>query len=744
MTKTIDDENEKIIDEPFDRALESRYLVYALSTITSRALPDVRDGLKPVQRRIIHAMGELGLDSSARFKKCAKIVGDVMGKFHPHGDSAIYDTMVRLAQDFSVRYPLVDGQGNFGNIDGDSAAAYRYTEARLTNTGSMLLEGIDEDCVNFRETYSGEDLEPVVLPASFPNLLANGAMGIAVGMATNIPPHNAIELIDACLGLIDDPNLSLDAIMDYIPGPDFPTGGIIVEPKESIKNAYETGKGAIRTRARWSVEDMGRGTWQIIVTETPYMVQKSKLVEKLAELIETKRAPLLADVRDESAEDMRIVLEPKSKTVEPAQLMESLFHLTDLENRFSMNLNVLDKHGIPRIMGLIECLKSFLDYKKELVVKRAAWRKGKIEKRLEILAALLIAYLNLDEIIRIIREEDEPKPVLMAAFNINEVQANAILDTRLRNLRKLEEEAIIKEDLALKKELEELNKLLESDKLQWKKVGKELSATRDAFAKAGDSAKRRTTFDTAPEKGAALAIESLVVKEPITVVLSKRGWIRALKGKIDDLSSVKFKDDDELALSLQCMTTDKIVLFATDGRAFTLMGDKLPSGRGLGEPIRLSIELPEEHDILDMFIPKENEKRIVASSKGYGFVMDEIEFLSQKRGGRNVLTLDAKQKARICAPVAGNFVAIVGENRKLLIFNIEELPNMARGKGVKLQSYKDGGTLDVLSFKGEDGLVWVDSSGRNREMPEWRDYVLRRASIGRMVPRGFSKSGKFK
>lgn len=744
MTKTIDDENEKIIDEPFDRALESRYLVYALSTITSRALPDVRDGLKPVQRRIIHAMGELGLDSSARFKKCAKIVGDVMGKFHPHGDSAIYDTMVRLAQDFSVRYPLVDGQGNFGNIDGDSAAAYRYTEARLTNTGSMLLEGIDEDCVNFRETYSGEDMEPVVLPASFPNLLANGAMGIAVGMATNIPPHNAIELIDACLALIDDADLSLDAIMDYIPGPDFPTGGIIVEPKESIKNAYETGKGAIRTRARWSVEDMGRGTWQIIVTETPYMVQKSKLVEKLAELIETKRAPLLADVRDESAEDMRIVLEPKSKTVEPAQLMESLFHLTDLENRFSMNLNVLDKNGIPRIMGLIECLKSFLDYKKELVVKRAAWRKGKIEKRLEILAALLIAYLNLDEIIRIIREEDEPKPVLMAAFNINEVQANAILDTRLRNLRKLEEEAIIKEDLALKKELEELNKLLESDKLQWKKVGKELSATRDIFAKQGDSAKRRTTFDTAPEKGAALAIESLVVKEPITVVLSKRGWIRALKGKIDDLSSVKFKDDDELALSLQCMTTDKIVLFATDGRAFTLMGDKLPSGRGLGEPIRLSIELPEEHDILDMFIPKDGEKRIIASSKGYGFVMDETEFLSQKRGGRNVLTLDAKQKARICAPVLGNFVAIVGENRKLLIFNIEELPTMSRGKGVKLQSYKDGGTLDVLSFKGEDGLVWVDSSGRNREMPEWRDYVLRRASIGRMVPRGFSKSGKFK
>lgn len=742
MTDQID-ENDKIIDEPFDRALESRYLIYALSTITSRALPDVRDGLKPVQRRIIHAMGELGLDAGARFKKCAKIVGDVMGKFHPHGDSAIYDTMVRLAQDFSVRYPLVDGQGNFGNIDGDSAAAYRYTEARLTQNGTMLLDGIDENCVNFRETYSGEDLEPVVLPASYPNLLANGAMGIAVGMATNIPPHNAIELIDACLALIENPNLELDAIMEFIPGPDFPTGGIIVEPKETIKIAYETGKGAIRTRARWEVEDLGRGMWQIIVTQTPYMVQKSKLIEKLAELIETKRAPLLADVRDESAEDMRIVLEPKSKTVEPAQLMESLFHLTDLENRFSVNLNVLDKHGIPRVMGLLECLKAFLDYKKELVIRRANWRKGKIENRLEILAALLIAYLNLDEIIRIIREEDEPKQVLMARFEINEIQANAILDTRLRNLRKLEEEAIIKEDLALKKELEELIALLGSENRQWKKVAKELGLTREVFVKQGESAKRRTTFEVAPLKGAALAIESLIVKEPITIVLSKRGWIRALKGKIDDLSSVKFKDDDELSLSLQCMTTDKIVLFATDGRAFTLMGDKLPSGRGLGEPIRLSIELPDEHDILEMFIPKDGEKRIIASNKGYGFVIDETEFLSQKRGGRNVLTLEAKQKAKICAPVKGNFVAIVGDNRKLLIFNIEELPNMSRGKGVKLQSYKDGGTLDIISFKGEDGLVWIDSSGRNREMPEWRDYVLRRASIGRMVPRGFSKSGKF-
>ncbi|WP_240007703.1 DNA topoisomerase IV subunit A [Pseudaquidulcibacter saccharophilus] len=736
-------EGGKIINEPFDRALESRYLVYALSTITSRALPDVRDGLKPVQRRIVHAMGELGLDSDARFKKCAKIVGDVMGKFHPHGDSAIYDTMVRLAQDFSVRYRLVDGQGNFGNIDGDSAAAYRYTEARLTNTGTLLLEGINEDCVNFRETYSGEDLEPVVLPASFPNLLANGAMGIAVGMATSIPPHNAIELIDACLALVDDHDLSTEAIMDYIPGPDFPTGGVIVEPKENILNAYETGKGSIRVRSKWHVEDMGRGQWQIIVTEPPFQVQKSRLIEKLAELIENKRAPLLADVRDESAEDIRIVLEPKSKTVTPEHLMESLFKLSDLENRFSVNLNVIDANGIPRVMGVKECLFSFITFKKELVVRRANWRRGKIEARLEILAALLIAYLNLDEVIRIIREEDDAKAVLMATFNLNDVQANAILDTRLRNLRKLEEMAIKTEDANLKKELDELNKLLASEKLQWRKVYNELEKTREIFAKDTISAKRRTSFADAPDPSTAISIEAFITKEPITVVLSKRGWIRALKGKIEDLSSVKFKDDDDLSLSLQCYTTDKIVLFATDGRAFTLQGDKLPSGRGLGEPIRLSIELGEEYDILDMFVPEDGKKRLVASSKGYGFVIDENEFLSQKRGGKTILSTGDNQKAAVTKVIKGNFLGVIGENRKLLIFNSEELPVMSRGKGVKLQSYRDGGILDAISFKGEDGLVWIDSSGRNREMPEWRDYVGKRASVGRMVPRGFSKTGKF-
>ena len=747
MTDTTDieekDEGGKIINEPFDRALESRYLVYAMSTITSRALPDVRDGLKPVQRRIVHAMGELGLNADARFKKCAKIVGDVMGKFHPHGDTAIYDTMVRLAQDFSVRYRLVDGQGNFGNIDGDSAAAYRYTEARLTNTGTLLLEGIDEDCVNFRETYSGEDMEPVVLPASFPNLLANGAMGIAVGMATSIAPHNAIELIDGCIKLIDEPEATTADLMQIIPGPDFPTGGVIVEPRDSILHSYETGKGSIRVRSKWEVEDLGRGQWQIIVTEPPFQVQKSKLIEKLAELIDTKRTPLLADVRDESAEDIRIVLEPKSKTVQPEQLMESLFKLSDLENRFSVNMNVIDANGIPRIMGLKDILRAFVDFKKQVVIRRANWRRGKIEARLEILAALLIAFLNLDEVIRIIREEDEPKQVLMATFNINDVQANAILDTRLRNLRKLEEMAIRNEDEALKKELEEINELLGSSDLQWKKVHNELLATREIFAKDKDAAARRTTFADAPDPSTAISIEAFVTKEPITVVLSKRGWIRALKGRIEDLSSVKFKDDDDLLLSLQCFTTDKIVLFATDGRAFTIHGDKLPSGRGLGEPVRLSVDLEEEHDIIDMFVPEENEKRLVASSKGYGFIIDESEFLSQKRGGKVVLTLSDGQAAKLAVKAKGNFVSVIGDNRKLLVFNIDELPTMSRGKGVKLQSYKDGGLLDAMIFNGEDGLIWTDSSGRKREMNEWRDYVGRRATIGRMVPRGFSKTGKF-
>jgi topoisomerase-4 subunit A len=740
---TLELDGGRIVEEPFDRALESRYLVYALSTITSRALPDVRDGLKPVQRRIVHAMGELGLDPDSAFKKCAKIVGDVMGKYHPHGDSAIYDALVRLAQDFSVRYPLVDGQGNFGNIDGDSAAAYRYTEARLTAVGALLLEGVEEDAVRFRDTYSQEDEEPAVLPAGYPNLLANGSMGIAVGMATSIPPHNAAELIDACLLLVDRPEATLAEIMAHVPGPDFPTGGVCVEPREAIAEAYATGRGGFRTRARWQVEDQGRGMWRIIVTELPYQVGKSKLVEKLAELIETKRAPLLGDVRDESAEDIRLVLEPRARTVEPEQLMESLFKLTDLESRFSMNMNVLDAKGAPRVMGLQEALRAFLDHKRDVMVARANWRLRKIDARLEVLGGLLIAYLNLDEVIRIIREEDDPKAELIKAFDLSEVQATAILDMRLRNLRKLEEMELRREDASLKTEREGLLALLDRPALQWARVSEELRATRAVFAPETALGRRRTTFADAPAGAVALAADAFVTREPITVVLSKKGWIRALKGKVDDLSTVKYRDGDALALSLQAETTDKIVLFASDGRAFALAGDKLPGGRGLGEPVRLAIDLGEEHDIVSLFVPRPGAERLVASSGGYGFVVAEEECAAMKRSGKQVLNLDDGQRAIACATMSGDHVATVGENRKLLAFPAEELPRMGRGKGVKLQGYKDGGLLDVIAFNAADGLFWTDTSGRRRDIAEWREYLGRRGGAGRMAPKGFSRSGRF-
>jgi topoisomerase IV subunit A len=730
-----------IVSEPFERALESRYLVYALSTITARALPDVRDGLKPVQRRIIHAMGELGLDPDSAFKKCAKIVGDVMGKYHPHGDSAIYDALVRLAQDFSVRYPLVDGQGNFGNIDGDSAAAYRYTEARLTDVGALLLEGVDEDSVRFRETYSQEDEEPTVLPAGYPNLLANGAVGIAVGMATSIPPHNAAELIDACLKLIEQPDASLDEILSIIPGPDFPTGGICVEPPEAIRSAYETGRGGFRVRARWHKEPLANGMWQIVVTEVPYQVAKAKLVEKLAELVDAKKAPLLGDVRDESAEDVRLVLEPRNRTVDPDQLMESLYRLSDLESRISLNLNVLDASGSPKVLGLIACLQAFLDHKRDVICARARWRQGKIEARLEILSALMVVFLNLDEVIRIIREEDDPKAELMKAFELNSVQANAILDTRLRNLRKLEEMELKREQTDLLAELKQLKALLGSDRLQWDQTAEELREVRSLFGPDSKYGPRRTTFDLT-QTGTELAAEAFVVKEPITVVLSQKGWIRALKGKVDDLSSVKFKDGDSLALSLHAMTTDKIVLFASDGRAFALAGDRLPGGRGLGEPVRLSIELGEEHDIIALFVATAKGERVLASDSGYGFIVPEEECVAMRKAGKQVLN-PGDGRALICAPLGGNQIAVVGENRKLLVFDVEELPRMPKGKGVKLQSYKDGKLADLLSFNAEQGLSWVDSAGRRREVPEWETYVARRASAGRMVPRGFSRNGTF-
>jgi topoisomerase-4 subunit A len=737
------DEGGRIIEEPIGEALSRRYLAYALSTITSRALPDVRDGLKPVHRRVLYAMRRLNLSPDAAFKKSAKVVGDVMGTFHPHGDQAIYDALVRLAQDFNSRYPLVDGQGNFGNIDGDNPAAMRYTESRLTKAAEALLEGIDEDAVDFRPNYDGSDDEPAVLPAAFPNLLANGASGIAVGMATNIPPHNAAELIDACLFMIENKQASLDDILKIIPGPDFPTGGEIVEPAEAIREAYATGRGGFRLRARWSVEELGRGMWRIVVSEIPYQVQKSKLVAQLADLIETRKSPLLGDVRDESAETIRLVLEPKSRTIEPAVMMESLFKLTDLETRIPLNLNVLDAQHAPRVMGLMEALQAFLDHRRDVLKRRSAFRLAKIAARLDVLAGLLIVYLNLDEVIRIIRNEDDPKPVLIKRFTLNEVQAEAILNTRLRQLRKLEEMEIRREDAALREEQKGLEALLNDNRKQWKKIGEELKETRKIFGPDTAWGKRRAALGAAPEGAAEISVEAFVAREPVTVVLSEKGWIRALKGHVDDLDATKFKEGDHAAFAVHAQTTDKIIFFASDGRAFTLEAHKLPGGRGAGEPIRLMIELEERHAIIAMFAFEEGARRLLAGDEGYGFVVKDEELLSTRKAGKQVLNV-GEGRACVAAPAAGDRVAVIGENRKLLVFKADELPEMSRGKGVKLQSYKDGGLSDAVLFFAADGLSWIDSAGRVRAVPEWKDYVAKRATSGRIAPRGFSRSGKFK
>lgn len=742
MSDLLDHEDGKIINEPLSEALTKRYLAYALSTITSRALPDVRDGLKPVQRRILYGMRELKLDPDAGFRKCAKIVGDVMGNFHPHGDSAIYDTLVRLAQDFSVRYPLVDGQGNFGNIDGDNAAAYRYTEARMTEAAKLLLEGLNEDAVDFKDNYSETDTEPVVLPAGYPNLLANGATGIAVGMATSIPPHNVAEVIDAALLLIDNKDTSITELMNVMPGPDFPTGGVIVEPRSAIREAYETGRGGFRIRARWHVEDLGRGTWQVIVTEIPYQVQKSRLIEKLAELIESKKAPLLSDVRDESAEDIRIVLEPRAKTVEPDVLMESLFKLCDLESRFSMNMNVLHK-GAPRVMGLREVLQAYLDHRREVVVRRAAFRLDKIEKRLHLLDGYLIAYLNIDEVIRIIREEDEPKQVMMDRFGITDVQAEAILNLRLRALRKLEEMEIKREHESLMEERAEIEALLGSTRRQWTKVGKELKEARKSFDPESELGGRRAAFEDAPEIDLTAALEASTPKEPLTVVLSSMGWIRGLKGHGVDLETTKFKDGDSLYLSEEVYTTDKIILMASDGRAFTLPCDKLPGGRGHGEPIRLSIDLEDNVDIVSMFKLEPARKRLVASDIGYGFIVPENELESNRKAGKSSVNTGGGRLV-LCEPIEGDRIAVIGTNKKLLVFPLDELPEMPRGKGVKLQNYRGKETLaDAMTFFREDGLFVKDAAGRSRGFPEWEEWLGKRAQAGKVAPKGFPKSGRF-
>ena len=726
-------------------ALEERYLAYALSTIMGRALPDVRDGLKPVHRRILHAMRILKLDPNTGFKKCARIVGDVIGKFHPHGDQAVYDALVRLAQDFAQRYPLIDGQGNFGNIDGDNAAAYRYTEARMTEVATLLLEGIDEDAVDFRLTYNEEDKEPVVLPGAFPNLLANGSSGIAVGMATNIPPHNAAELCDAAIHLIKFPNAGIDKLVSFVKGPDFPTGGTIVDDQDTIVEAYKTGRGGFRVRAKWEKEETGRGGYQVIVTEIPYQVQKSRLIEKIAEFLLNRKLPLLGDIRDESAEDIRIVLEPKSRAVDPEILMESLFKLTELESRVSLNMNVLSGGKVPKVMSLRDVLREWLDHRRDVLLRRSRYRLGQIDRRLEILGGLLIAYLNIDEVIRIIRHEDEPKKKLIARFDLTDLQAESILNMRLRSLAKLEEIEITKEHDKLSEEKSQIESLLKSEDQQWAVLKHDIGEVKRKFGQDTELGARRTQFGVAPEHDLEAIQEAMIEKEPVTIVLSNKGWIRAMKGHVSDASSLTFKEGDKLLTSFHAETTDKVLLFTTSGKFYTLGADKLPGGRGHGEPVRVMVDMDNDSDVLAAFKYDPNRKLLVASDLGNGFVVAESEVIANTRKGKQVLNVKMPVEAAICQNVEGDHLAVVGENRKMLIFALDQVPEMTRGKGVRLQKYKDGGIKDVRVFNKADGLTWEDSAKRShtRTLDELAEYVGERAQAGRVVPKGFPKNGKF-
>ena len=726
-------------------ALEERYLAYALSTIMGRALPDARDGLKPVHRRILHGMNILKLAPNAAFKKSAKIVGDVMGSFHPHGDQAIYDALVRLAQDFSSRYPLIDGQGNFGNIDGDSAAAYRYTEARMTDVARLLLEGIDEDAIDFRENYSGDLKEPVVLPAELPNLLANGAQGIAVGMATSVPPHNLAELCDAALYLISHRDATAEQLLTFVPGPDFPTGGVIVDSRESIAEAYKTGRGSFRVRARWTKEEGGRGTWVVVVTEIPYMVQKSRLIEKIAELLNDKKLPLVADIRDESAEDVRVVIEPRTRAVDPAVMMESLFKLSELENRFPMNMNVLVDGVVPRVVALDEALRQWLDHRRTVLQRRSRYRLGEIERRLEVLAGMIIVFLNLDEVIRIIREEDEPKDVLKATFKLTENQVNYVLDTRLRSLRRLEEMELRREHEALTKEKAEVEALLADEAKQWKTIAWQVRELKKKYGPETKIGKRRTTFEQAPETAAIDLTEAMIEREPITVVVTEKGWIRALKGNVTDTATLQYKGDDSLKISFFAETTSKILVLATNGKIFTLDASKLPGGRGHGEPIRLMAEIDEGEDVAAVFPYAPGTKMLVASTDGRGFVAPQDDMVGGTRKGKLLLNVDAPAKVGTVTPAAGDHIAVIGENRKLIVFPLDQAPEMARGKGVRLQRYKDGGLSDARVFALADGLTWKDTSGRTWTVaaPELKEWIGNRAEAGRLPPKGFPKNNKF-
>ncbi|MBM3635672.1 MAG: DNA topoisomerase IV subunit A [Alphaproteobacteria bacterium] len=746
MGKRVAPPDDKGIEEiSLKDALEERYLAYALSTIMHRALPDARDGLKPVHRRLLYAMRLLRLDPGQAFKKCARVVGDVIGKYHPHGDQSVYDALVRLAQDFAVRYPLVDGQGNFGNIDGDNPAAMRYTEARLTEVARLLLEGLDENAVDFRETYDGSEEEPLVLPAAFPNLLANGSQGIAVGMATSIPPHNAAELCDAAIYLIAHPKATTDQILTFVPGPDFPTGGVIVESRESIAETYRTGRGSFRVRAKWTKEDQGRGLWSIIVTEIPYMVPKSRLIEKLAELINERKLPFLADVRDESAEDIRIVIEPRARTFDPEILMESLFKLTELEARVPMNMNVLTAGLVPRVLGLADVLREWLNHRRDVLERRSRHSLSQIDKRIEILKGLLIVYLDLDRVIKIIREKDDPKAELIKAFKLSDVQAEAILNTRLRSLRKLEEMELKREFETLTEEKAQIESLLASPDKQWKAISWQIREVKKSFGPDTKIGKRRSAFAEVPENGTVDLTEAMVEREPLTVVLSEKGWIRALKGHVTDLGNLQFKGDDGLKLSFHTETTSKILVFVTSGKVYTLDASKLPGGRGFGDPVRLLADIDEGAEIITAWPHKVGEKLLFASSVGRGFIALSDDTIANTRKGRQVLNLDDRETARFVVPVEGDHVAAIGENRKLLCFPLSQMVEMARGKGVRIQKYKDGGMADIKTFKLSEGLTWKDTAGRTWTVgkPDIKEWIGSRSDAGRLPPKGFPKANKF-
>ncbi len=730
--------DEHIQKAAFSSALSERYLAYALSTITARSLPDVRDGLKPVHRRLLFAMRQLKLDPDQGFKKSARVVGDVMGKFHPHGDAAIYDAMVRLAQDFAMRYQLVDGQGNFGNVDGDNAAAMRYTEARMTEVARLLLDGIDEDAIDFRPTYDGEAEEPVLLPAGFPNLLANGAQGIAVGMATSIPPHNVTELCDAAMHLIKYPGAAIDTLLGYVKGPDFPTGGVLVEPAETMRETYSSGKGGFRLRAKWEIEREKGGSWQIIVTEIPYQVQKSRLIEKMAEMLQDRKLPMLADIRDESAEDIRLVLEPKSRRLDPEVVMESLFRLTELEVRISMNLNVLDASGKPSVMGLKGALQAWLDHRREVLVRRSQYRLEKIARRLEILEGYLVVFLNLDEVIAIIRESDHPRDELMARFGINEVQANAVLDMRLRALRRLEEEAIRTERTGLSEEQSDLRALVGDEERQWRVVHSQIKDVRTHFAKSDE---RRTALDSAPEVDVDIA-EILIEKEAITVICSEKGWIRAMKGHLDLAGEFKFKEGDGPLFALHAETTDKLLVFAQNGRFYTLSCDRLPKGRGFGEPLNLMVDVPVDTPLVSLIKAGEGNL-LVAASTGHGLVIDMKSAMAQTRSGKQVLNLSGNARAVACCVATGDHVAVVGQNRRLLVFKLDEVPEMQRGKGVILQRYKDGDLSDIKVFTLADGLSWQMGGGRTRTETDLLAWQGKRGAAGKLPPNGFPRPARF-